>query len=299
MRDHAIVSPHFWTGDTGRQLRKDPEAQRVAFYLMTCPGSNMIGLYYLPIPLICHEVGISEEGAYKALARLSEVGFAEYDAPSEVVFVKQMARYQIGDTISVKDNRHLGVQRQLAQMKSSRFYNEFVERYNESFHLNLEPLGSPLKPLPSKGKGKDKEKDKDKDVQPTAAKMSKQAVMVATENGAMDWASPEAFVALYNIMTPEDHPKVTLISEGRRKHITGYLQQFPDKAFWEQVYTEICRSAFLLGQKSSEGRRPIKRGLDWLLQKGEDGIENCVKTYEGKYRDTEEVHSRPGNGLVL
>lgn len=166
MRDHAIVSPHFWTGDTGRQLRKDPEAQRVAFYLMTCPSSNMIGLYYLPIPLICHEVGISEEGASKALASLSEVGFCDYDAPSEVVFVKQMARYQIGETISVKDNRHLGVQRQLAQMRNSRFYKEFLERYNTPFHLNLEPLGSPLKPLQSKGKGKGKDKEKEKDLPP-------------------------------------------------------------------------------------------------------------------------------------
>jgi hypothetical protein len=159
MRDHAIVSPHFWTGDTGRQLRKDPEAQRVAFYLMTCPSANMIGLYYLPIPLICHEVGLFEEGAYKALTRLSEVSFCDYDTPSEVVFVKQMARYQIGETLSLKDNRHVGVHRQLAQMKNCRFYNEFLERYGECFCLNLEPLPSPLKPLASKGKGKDKEKD--------------------------------------------------------------------------------------------------------------------------------------------
>src|SRR5262245_26826848 len=133
MRDHAIVSPHFWTGDTGRQLRQHPEAQRVAFYLMTCPSSNMIGLYYLPFPLICHEVGSSAEGALKALARLSEVDFCAYDAPSETVFVKQMARYQIGEHIKAGDNRFLGVLKQLNQMRNSPFYNEFLERYNEPF----------------------------------------------------------------------------------------------------------------------------------------------------------------------
>ena len=71
MRDHAIVSPHFWTGETGRQLRKDADAQRIALYLMTCPSANMIGLYYIPIPLISHEVGISLQGASKGLARSS------------------------------------------------------------------------------------------------------------------------------------------------------------------------------------------------------------------------------------
>ncbi|EPR0667076.1 hypothetical protein ACUZZ3_005115, partial [Escherichia coli] len=36
MRDYAKVSPRFWLGETGRELRKaGAEAQVVAFYLMT------------------------------------------------------------------------------------------------------------------------------------------------------------------------------------------------------------------------------------------------------------------------
>ena len=58
MREYAKVSPTFWTGDTGRSLRGDPDAQRVAFYLLTCSNANMIGLYYLPLPTLCHEIGI-------------------------------------------------------------------------------------------------------------------------------------------------------------------------------------------------------------------------------------------------
>jgi hypothetical protein len=132
----------------------------------------MIGLYYLPIPLICHEVGISEEGAWKGLASLSEVSFCDYDPTSEVVFVRQMAHYQIGDTLSVKDHRRTGVLKQLSQMKSSRFYNDFLARYNECFNLDLEPLASPLeapcKPLPSQDQDQeqDKEKDQEKDQTP-------------------------------------------------------------------------------------------------------------------------------------
>ena len=58
MRDYAIVSPRFWIGTTGRELRRlGPEVQVVALYLLTAPHSNMIGLYYLPIPTLCHETG--------------------------------------------------------------------------------------------------------------------------------------------------------------------------------------------------------------------------------------------------
>jgi hypothetical protein len=166
MRDHAIVSPQFWTGETGRQLRHDPDAQRIAFYLMTCPSANMIGLYYLPIPLICHEVGLSEEGALKGLARLSEALFCAYDAPSETVFVFNMARYQLGETLNPKDHRHLAVQRQLSQMRNSHFYNAFLEIYSEPYCLNLSRntrgLQGASEPLRSKDQDKDKDKDKEK-----------------------------------------------------------------------------------------------------------------------------------------
>src|SRR4030095_3683492 len=62
------------------------------------------------------------------------------------------------------------------------------------------------------------------------------------EQGGEDepqWPSPEAFVALYNAATPEDHPKVKLLSPERQKHIEQYVAMFPDRAFWEQVYAEL------------------------------------------------------------
>jgi hypothetical protein len=67
-RDFAIVKSSFWTGETGRKLRAaGGDAQRVAMYLITCGSSNMIGLYYLPLPVMCHEIGITLQGASKAL----------------------------------------------------------------------------------------------------------------------------------------------------------------------------------------------------------------------------------------
>ncbi len=62
MRDYAKVSPRFWLGETGRELRKaGAEAQVVAFYLMTSPHANMLGLYYLPVLYLVNRPGFPGE----------------------------------------------------------------------------------------------------------------------------------------------------------------------------------------------------------------------------------------------
>jgi hypothetical protein len=136
MRDYSKVSPRFWTGDTGRVIRKmGPEVQVIAFYLFTCPNANMLGLYYLSLPTLCHETGRPLQGALKALRSLREAKFAYYDAPSEHVYLPNMAREQIGLRLSVKDNRHIAVLRELEQLRKTPFFNDFVTRYREAFHL--------------------------------------------------------------------------------------------------------------------------------------------------------------------
>lgn len=150
MRDHAIFSPQFWTGETGRALRTDPDAQRVAAYLFTAPTSNMIGLYYLPILTIANDVGLSKEGASKALRRVCQLGFASYCFESEVVFVFEMARYQVGSQLSPKDKRVKGVERQLCTYRKCRFYNDFLSRYGDIYHLSCTPNPQSQQEAPSK-----------------------------------------------------------------------------------------------------------------------------------------------------
>ena len=163
MRDHAIVSPQFWIGETGRRLREaGADAQRLALYLISCPNSNMIGLYYLPLPTLCHELGISKEGASKALRRVCATGFASYDAPSETVFVTEMARFQIGEPLSPTDKRVKGVARQVAEMRKSPLCRDFAERYRVSFCLPDDLLDeAPSKPLRSQDQDQDQDQGQD------------------------------------------------------------------------------------------------------------------------------------------
>lgn len=148
----------FWTGDTGRALRRDPDAQRVAFYLITAPGANMLGLYYLALPTLAHEVGLSEQGAREALGRVSALGFAHYDEAAEMVWVVEMARFQLLETarkrltaLSTEDNRLPAIRRLYANARKCRFLRAFFEKYGSALHLDGargEPPASPLEAPP-------------------------------------------------------------------------------------------------------------------------------------------------------
>ena len=160
MREFSKAMPQFWTGKTGKEIRGQKDPQIVAFYLFSCPSSNMIGLYYLPMPTLCHETGLTLGEARKALARLLEVGFATYDEHFEHIWVLEMAAHQIGETLKPKDNRVAGITNELKKYVSSPFFNSFMERYRIAFHQNMSDFPeAPSESLPSKDKETEKEKD--------------------------------------------------------------------------------------------------------------------------------------------
>lgn len=136
MRDYAKWAPTFWTGKTGHQIRESGrDVQVVAFYLGTCPSSNWIGLYYLPLPTLCHEVGISPAKAIKALERLEAIGYAFYDLKAELAWVPNAAKFQIGEELKPADNRIKKIAKDLAIYARSRFCRQFVEKYGPAYHL--------------------------------------------------------------------------------------------------------------------------------------------------------------------
>ena len=155
MRDFSKVGPKFWIGSTGKKLRAaGPHAQVVAMYLLTCPQANMLGLFYCPVMFIAHETGLGFEGASKGLQSAIEAGFCEYDEDSEVVWVVEMARYQIGETLKPADKRVAGVQNEYNAVPQNPFLSMFYDKYAAAFCMENRreqgsPLEAPLKPLGS------------------------------------------------------------------------------------------------------------------------------------------------------
>lgn len=163
MREYAKVSPRFWIGETGREIRAcGMDAQLVALYLLTSPHSNMIGLYWAPLQYIAHETGLPIERARKALARLSIASFCEYDEATEVVWVLEMARFQIADRLGEKDKQTKGVQNAYDEVPSNPFLAPFFERYAEAFCMTkARGYEAPSKPLRSKEQEQEQEKEQE------------------------------------------------------------------------------------------------------------------------------------------
>lgn len=134
MRDYAKIAGTFWTGTTGKALKaQGMEAVITAVYLMSCPVSNMLGLYWLPRMYLEHESGLGSEGGRKGLARAIEGGFCQYDDATEVVWVMEMAAWQIGDALLPTDNRVKGVQREYDALPENPYLTAFYERYATAF----------------------------------------------------------------------------------------------------------------------------------------------------------------------
>jgi hypothetical protein len=135
VRDFSQVRPSLWTGETGRALRGHTHAQLVQAYLLTCGSTNLAGLYYLPLPLLCHDLGLSLEDARRGLQKLAEpaVDFARYDEATSYVWVINAARESIGTQPNARDKRLAGVRREVERHTSCPFYAAFKQRYASLF----------------------------------------------------------------------------------------------------------------------------------------------------------------------
>jgi hypothetical protein len=114
----------------------------LASYLITCEQSNMVGLYYLPIPNITHHVAISTERCVELLDAFARLDFAHYDYHREFIWVTTAASWQLlsdeEDALKPRDKRVKGVQRLLRQLKrqGAPFLELFRARYDSQLCLS-------------------------------------------------------------------------------------------------------------------------------------------------------------------
>lgn len=63
-------------------------------YVLTSPiNTNRIGCFYLPLPLLCGEIGIDIKGVQKAVKSLIDAGLIEYDKENSMVAVKDYYKF--------------------------------------------------------------------------------------------------------------------------------------------------------------------------------------------------------------
>ncbi|KHE07941.1 hypothetical protein IB70_04730 [Citrobacter braakii] len=113
-----------------------PDGVVMRNYATVSPHANMLGLYYLPVLYLAHETGLGFERASKGLRRAIEAGFCSYDDDSEMVWVHEMAAYQIGTSLSAGDKRCAGVRNEYESLPENPFLSVFYDKYQHHYHLS-------------------------------------------------------------------------------------------------------------------------------------------------------------------
>jgi hypothetical protein len=142
MRTYAIVHGTFWTGKTGRAIRKEGglAAQLLALHLITSTHSNFGGLYYLPLLYAANETGLTTDQLREFFGLFEKLEFAKYDEEYEIVFVLNAPLYQTGkkglQQMKEKDNKVKARQSEYdAVPNECPLKREFFEKYGRIFCL--------------------------------------------------------------------------------------------------------------------------------------------------------------------
>lgn len=142
MAYYGVLFPEFWTGRTGRDIRREGgvQAQLLALYLTSNRHANMLGLYRLALADICHETGMRERVVIAAAAALERAGFARFDASSDFVWVLTMCLFRLGlktgHALEVGDKRVVAVNRLYHGIEANPFLGAFYMQHHEALRLD-------------------------------------------------------------------------------------------------------------------------------------------------------------------
>jgi hypothetical protein len=180
-----------------------------------------------------------------------------------------------------RENLLAGVREDLAQCSSDRIWNEFAQRYptvelpkrdrRPTVALPVNENASTEQSSTEQSSTEQSRHLLDPDRSPTVA-----------DNG---WGRPEHLIELYNAASPSEAPAVKTLSPERLTKAKTYLAKFPERPWWEATFAQLHKSRFLRGLVKRPGHESFVADFDWLLTKGKDGTENCVKVHDGRYRD--------------
>ena len=82
---YTRVESKFWQDEKMRLISSD--ARHLMLYLLTSPHRNILGMYFLPIPYACFDLGWDEQRFGKGLSELLSKGCVKYDEDNHIVLV--------------------------------------------------------------------------------------------------------------------------------------------------------------------------------------------------------------------
>jgi hypothetical protein len=265
-------------------LADDPDFQRLSphailvFYtIRVCKEHGAGGIFRYYIETIARRCHLSIPKVTDALQELArpkpneEHGWIEYD--DAILWVVNGLRYD--PHVNLANEKHkMSVVKGLSELPKRKLVLSYCDYYKLPYPYTTHSL-----------QDTDSESESDSESKESKEKESKSSPREIPKEG-VPWSSRFCLIQKYNRESPDNVPTVTSISKTRLLREQAFLRQFPDEAWWTQTFLQYHRSRFLSGKSPpGNGHGSFKPDFDWLLSKGKDGVENCVKVHDGRYRD--------------
>jgi hypothetical protein len=254
-------------------------------YLMTSPHANMLGLYWVPIMYVAHETGLGMEGASKGLQRAIEAGFCGYDEASEVVWVYEMAKYQVAESLVPTDKRCIGIQNEYNSLPANPFLAAFFVKYRAAFNMTkqrgiLSPMEAPSEPLRSQEQEQEQKQEKEHITNPDGLVVASDAGNDALGGTKHSNCPHQEIIEAYHELLPAS-PRIRDWTQARQAQLRARWNEDRERQnidYWRRLFAYVAESRFLTGRTSSNGREPFFASLDWIVKS-----ENFAKIREGRY----------------
>lgn len=135
MRSYVKLYADFWRDHRNAELiNLGMDAQFLAMYLLANPHSNMLGVYFLPLPYIAIDIKEPTERIEAALQKLCDINYCQYDKVSQYIWVCDMVAEQVG-SLDIKDNRLKPIQTIWNSLPPLPFLEAIYQKYHAPLHL--------------------------------------------------------------------------------------------------------------------------------------------------------------------
>lgn len=181
----------------------DTEAKLILIYLRTAVNSNLIGLFYCPIPYISADLQIEQQTVRSRIETLIARGRILYDFDTKQVYIPQMAEEENGREFKEKDNRIKFIQDLYDSVAPSPLCDKFFEDYGQGYRLKQRADYRPYEPLPIPPSGPEPEQEPKPD--PVPDTISKPATRKGESKPQTDKEQINALLARY---TPEQQERI-------------------------------------------------------------------------------------------
>jgi hypothetical protein len=257
--------------------RLSPQAQLVFYTIRLSKEHGASGIFRYYIEVIARRSNLSPAKVSACLSELSKskprqsLGWVAFD--DVILWVVNGLRYD--PHLSLANEKHKKtVEREISELPRRQLILTYCDYYKLSYPYDTHSLQE----YESDSEGKDTEgKDTDTNTSPQGKGIPVEPVV---------WGARFCLIQKYNRESPENVPTVASPSRERTKREATYLRMFPEECWWTETFLQYHRSRFLSGKTiPGNGHGAFKPDFDWLLSRGKDGIENCVKVHDGRYRD--------------